>query len=335
MINLCLLFRVISRDFGGFRVMFRLLLFAVPKALRKGSIHVAFRIGLGVERAQRTEAMPVVFRGSRQGWMRQVMVVLCLAALSLAYAGLIDSGDLMVAARKRVLPVYNVEQKEKVLSISFDAAWGSAQTEEILDILDDYEVKTTFFLVGFWVEKYPEMVAEMVRRGHEIGNHSATHPHMAQLSEGKIREELRIVSEKVEHITGKPTTLFRPPYGEYNDAVVRVSREEGYECVQWNVDSLDWKNRGVQDMIRQCTKNIQPGDIVLFHNDSRYILDALPTILKTYRDAGYRIIPVSEILLTGETWIDHAGVQHPVPTQSPQDATTSAKYTRGQDPWST
>lgn len=266
---------------------------------------------------------------------RQIAVVACLAVLSLVYAGGIESGDLMVAARKRELPVYNVARTDKVLSISFDAAWGSAQTEAILDILDQYDAKTTFFLVGFWVEKYPELVQEMVRRGHEIGNHSATHPHMSQLSEAKIREELRIVSEKVEQIIGKPTTLFRPPYGEYNDAVVRVSRQEGYECVQWNVDSLDWKNYGAQNMISQCTKSIQPGDIVLFHNDSKYILDALPTILQAYKDAGFRIIPVSEILLTGETWIDHQGTQHPVAPEPPQTTTTSAEYTRGQDPWST
>lgn len=243
----------------------------------------------------------------------QIAVTLCLVALSLTYAGFINSGDLMVAARKRELPVYNVATEEKVLSISFDAAWGKAHTEAILDILDQYEVKTTFFLVGFWVEKHPELVQEIVARGHEIGNHSATHPHMSQLSEAKIREELKKTSDMVEALIGKPTTLFRPPYGEYNDAVVRISREQGYECVQWNVDSLDWKNRGVQDMIQQCTKAINPGDIVLFHNDSKYIVDALPTILKTYTEAGYKIIPVSQILLQGETWIDHAGTQHPVP----------------------
>lgn len=245
----------------------------------------------------------------------------------------------MASSRKRELPVYNVEKTEKVLSISFDAAWGSANTAEILDILDAYDVKTTFFLVGFWVEKYPDLVREMVARGHEIGNHSATHPHMSQLSEAKIREELRIVSDQVEHIIGKPTTLFRPPYGEYNDPVVRVSREEGYECVQWNVDSLDWKNRGTQDMIQQCTKNIQPGDIVLFHNDSKYILEALPTILKTYTEAGYRVIPVSQLLLEGETWIDHAGTQHPIQEESKTPAQgaqqSSTEYTRGQDPWNT
>ena len=155
--------------------------------------------------------------------------LLALAALLVAYASMRDAPTVMTAVATRELPVYNVDTEEKVLSISFDAAWGSANTEGILDILDRYDVKTTFFLVGFWAEKYPELVQELVARGHEIGNHSSTHPHMSQLSQAKIREELRQCSELVRSITGKPTTLFRPPYGEYNDDVVRVSREEGYE----------------------------------------------------------------------------------------------------------
>lgn len=256
-------------------------------------------------------------RRPTRAFVKRLSLVLGLCVLSFAYAGMRGTSDLMTAARKRELPVYNVDTQEKVLSISFDAAWGCANTMELLDILDEYDVRTTFFLVGFWAEKYPELVQEMVLRGHEIGNHSATHPHMSTLNDAQIREELRIVSDLVEHITGKPTKLFRPPYGEYNDAVVTISREEGYECVQWNVDSLDWKNRGTQDMINQCTKKISPGDIVLFHNDSQYILEALPTILKAYQDAGYKIIPISELLLTGETWIDHAGTQH-LSTAAPQ-----------------
>lgn len=242
--------------------------------------------------------------------LRRALPALALAAVFLAYASMRDAPALMTAAAARELPVYNVDTQEKALSISFDAAWGRANTEGILDILDRYEAKTTFFLVGFWAEKHPDLVAEIVARGHEIGNHSATHPHMNSLSDGQIREELRRCSDLVESITGTPTTLFRPPYGEYNDAVVRISREEGYECVQWNVDSLDWKNISAGDMVRRCTKNTQPGDIVLFHNDSKYILDALPQILEYYAQEGYKIIPVSQLLLEGETWIDHAGRQH-------------------------
>ncbi|MBQ2990960.1 MAG: polysaccharide deacetylase family protein [Clostridia bacterium] len=250
--------------------------------------------------------------------VRRIMPALLLAAVFLSYVSMHDPPALMAAVATRELPVYNVDTDEKVLAISFDAAWGRANTEEILNILDRYDVKTTFFLVGFWAEKHPDLVAELIARGHEIGNHSATHPHMSQLSDAQIREELRKCSDLVKSITGKPTTLFRPPYGEYNDAVVRISREEGYECVQWNVDSLDWKNLGTEHMVRQCTKSVNPGDIVLFHNDSKYILQALPQILEYYTQEGYRIIPVSQILLEGETWIDHTGKQHlstPAPAQ--------------------
>ena len=250
-------------------------------------------------------------------WRKVPLVA--LAALLAVYMGMDTDQGVMAAATKRELPVYNVDTQEKVVSISFDAAWGRANTEGILDILDRYGVKTTFFLVGFWAEAHPDLVEELVARGHEIGNHSATHPHMSQQSAAQIREELRKTSDLVEAITGKPTTLFRPPYGEYNDTVVRVSREEGYECVQWNVDSLDWKNISAQDMISRCTKKLSPGDIVLFHNDSKYILEALPAILEYYQEAGYNIIPVSQILLKGETWIDHAGTQHlRTPSAKPQ-----------------
>lgn len=257
--------------------------------------------------------------------LRRWGLILALAVLCGAYVSMREAPSVMTAVATRELPVYNVDTEEKVLSISFDAAWGSAHTEGIMEILDRYDVKTTFFLVGFWAEKHPELVAELVARGHEIGNHSATHPHMSQLSAAQIREELRQCSELVRSITGKPTTLFRPPYGEYNDTVIRVGREEGYECVQWNVDSLDWKNLGTDNMVRQCIKEVHPGDIVLFHNDSKYILEALPQILEYYTQAGYKIIPVSQLLLEGETWIDHTGKQHLcTPTPAPEPASTPA-----------
>ncbi len=234
-----------------------------------------------------------------------------LTALAVCYGAFAPGGDVMAAARTRQLPVYSVERSDKVLAISFDAAWGGTQTPAILDILDEYGIKTTFFLVGIWVEKYPELVREIARRGHEIGNHSTSHPQMSRLSTDGNRQELKAVSDRIELLTGVRPTLFRPPFGDYNDTVVTVSRAEGYECVQWNVDSLDWKNRGVEDLVRNATRNNHPGDIVLFHNDSQYIVDALPKVLKAYQDAGYRVIPVSELLLEGETVIDHTGRQHP------------------------
>ena len=203
------------------------------------------------------------------------------------------------------------ERDDRVISISFDASWGGDQTMRILDLLDEYNAKATFFLVGIWVDKYPELVKEIHDRGHEIGNHSSKHPHMTKISESRMRQELSDMAEKLEAITGEKPTLFRPPYGDYNNTVVSVARSEGYEVVQWSIDSLDWKNKGAADLIRRATTNVAPGDIVLFHNDSKYILDALPTILKTYHQQGFTLIPVGELLLEGNTTIDVQGRQHP------------------------
>ena len=260
---------------------------------------------------RRKRSLPVDRRAPAT-WLRQTALIVSLALLAFCYLGPLQDNATTVLAVKRELPIYSVEREDKVISISFDASWGGDQTMGILDLLDEYNAKATFFLVGIWVDKYPELVKEIYDRGHEIGNHSDSHPHMTQISESKMRQELDGMSDKLEAITGERPTLFRPPYGDYNNAVVTVSRAEGYECVQWSVDSLDWKNRGVQDLVTRATKNVQAGDIILFHNDSQYILDALPTVLKTYQEQGFTLIPVGEILLQGDTTIDVQGKQHPV-----------------------
>ena len=245
-------------------------------------------------------------------WMRQTALALALCLLTGCYAMLPpESAATAVAAPKRELPVYSVERSDDVIAVTFDASWGADNTPKLLDILDEYNAKCTFFLVGIWVDKYPEMVKAIVKRGHEIGNHSATHPHMSQISEAKNLEELRIMSDKVENLTGVRPTLFRPPYGDYNNKVIRTARGAGYEAVQWSVDSLDWKNISPQDMIRRAGK-VGRGDIILFHNDSQYLLDALPTLLQSYQDQGLQMVKVSDLLLTGETTIDVQGKQHPI-----------------------
>lgn len=245
--------------------------------------------------------------------LMRTALVLCLALISIAYVRLYW-GDTVPAwapaPAKRPLPIYNVARDDNKVAISFDAAWGDEKTEEILKILKDRDVITTFFLVGYWVDTYPDDVKMIHDAGHEIGNHSATHPHMSKLSAANIRKELKDCSDKVEAITGVPTTLFRPPYGDYNDLVITTAAEEGYKTIQWDVDSLDWKNYGVQPMVDQVLGKVKSGSIILFHNNSEYITQALPTILDQLIAKGYEIVPISEIILEGETIIDHAGVQH-------------------------
>lgn len=260
-----------------------------------------------------TSTTPFTPISHRKNSPHLTLLLLCSALLFLSalYVGPLQQEATSVLAVKRILPVYSVEREDRVISISFDASWGGDKTMAILDLLDKYDAKATFFLVGIWVDKYPELVKAIHERGHEIGNHSDSHPHMTQISEGKMRQELDGCSDKIEALTGARPTLFRPPYGDYNNKVVAVSRDEGYECVQWSIDSLDWKNRGVSDLVKRATSNVQPGDIVLFHNDSEYIAQALPEILSYYQSEGFRLIPVGDILLEGETTIDVQGKQHP------------------------
>jgi len=238
-----------------------------------------------------------------------------LAFLSALYIWPLSVEASAVVAVKKILPIYSVERDDKVISVTFDASWGGDKTLAILDLLDKYNAKATFFLVGIWVDKYPELVKEIAARGHEIGNHSDSHPYMTKISESKMRQELKGMSDKVETLIGTRPTLFRPPYGDYNNAVVSVSRDEGYEVVQWSVGPLDRKNRGVEDLVKRATNNVQQGDIILFHNDSEYIVQALPAILEYYQSQGFKMIPAGEILLEGQTTIDVQGKQHPVQAQ--------------------
>lgn len=249
-------------------------------------------------------------RPERSG-KQQLCCIALLLALAVLYIGPLQQDSIAVASVKKELPIYSVERDDRVISVTFDASWGGDKTMRILDILDEYNAKATFFLVGIWVDKYPELVQAIHDRGHEIGNHSDSHPYMTKISEAKMRQELDGMSDKIEALIGERPDLFRPPYGDYNNKVVTVTRDEGYEVVQWSIDSLDWKNRGVDDLVKRATANVQPGDIILFHNDSEYIVDALPTILSFYQEQGFEMIPAGDILLTGETTIDVQGKQHP------------------------
>lgn len=254
------------------------------------------------------------------GWLAAHAVSLLsfalLLTISAAYVGALPD-TVSVVSGKRELPIYCVNRDDNKISISFDAAWGGDKTLGILDLLDEYNIKTTFFLVDIWTQKYPELVKEIVARGHEIGNHSTSHPQMSKLNETQIAKELNTQADNVLAIAGVRPVLFRPPYGDYNNRVITTARAQGFVPIQWSVDSLDWKNRGAQEIINRATK-VKSGDIVLFHNDSQYILDALPAVLKYYAENGYSVVPISEILLTGETTIDIQGRQQPVSTKIPE-----------------
>ena len=214
---------------------------------------------------------------------------------------------IQTATTDRLIPIYYVDTTEKVCSISFDAAWGNEQTETLLDILDEHKVKTTFFLVGDWVEKYPESVKEIASRGHDVGNHSDTHAHLTQISKTEQLNEVTNCSKKIEELINKPVTLFRPPYGEYDNSVVETCNSAELYCVQWNIDSLDWKDPSPQDMVQRIENNLCEGSIILLHNGATNTPEALPLIIEAIHNKGYKIVPISQLLPKGEYQTDHEG----------------------------
>lgn len=212
---------------------------------------------------------------------------------------------------ERKLPIYCVQTDEPKVSVSFDAAWGADDTDELLRILKENNVKATFFLCGYWVEKYPDEVKKIAESGHDLGNHSATHPHMSQLTAEQISDELQKCHQNVKDLTGIEMDLFRPPFGEYDNEVIETAAANGYHTIQWDIDSLDWKEQGAQAEINQVLnhKHLGNGSIILFHNDAKYTPKVLDTILKSLKEKGYEIVPVSELIHRGEYKMDHEGRQ--------------------------
>ncbi len=237
------------------------------------------------------------------------MTALCLVcALAIAIAGSVS----VFANSDRLLPIYCVETDKKQVAISFDAAWGNEDTKQLIDILAEYEVPATFFVVGSWVDKFPESVRELSDAGHQVMNHSNTHPYMTKLSCQQMLDEITSCNRKIEAITGKTPLLLRPPYGDYDNRVVETVEQAGMFCVQWSVDSLDWKeNATAESICQRVTQKVQPGSIVLFHNAAVHTPEALPTILKCLKDEGYEFVFITDLIYKENYTIDHAGKQVP------------------------
>ncbi len=242
-----------------------------------------------------------------------LILVVLLAGTVFTRYGEFGNKLLSVFNRDKILPIYCVDAEEKKIAISFDAAWGDQYTDGILDILDKYNVKTTFFLVGFWVDKYPDEVKKISDRGHDVENHSSTHPHMSKLSEEQIAIELNTTGDKIEKITGKKPTLFRPPFGDYNNRLIETGKNNGYYTIQWDVDSLDWKELGAQPVVDRVTRNVKKGSIVLFHNNAKYVLEYLPLVIERLQKQGYEIVPISQLIMKEDYYIDHTGMQKKMP----------------------
>ena len=246
-------------------------------------------------------------------YLQQIGTLALCLLLVIAGIGAFQKKSTPASARieNKKLPIYCVQTEAPTVAISFDAAWGNEDTADLLAILDKYQVKTTFFMTGGWVESYPDDVKAIAEAGHDLGNHSENHKQMSQLGMAECKEEIQKVHDKVKELTGKDMILFRPPYGDYNDTLIDAANELGYHVIQWDVDSLDWKDYGADAIVSKVLdhEHLGNGTIVLMHNGAKYTKDALPRVISGLQEKGFEIVPISQLIYKQNYEMDHEGRQ--------------------------
>ncbi len=237
-------------------------------------------------------------------------ILLAVAITSVIILSTTKAHAVFYGGNLRELPIYYVKRNDKKVALTFDCAWGVDYTDSLLETMEQENVKCTFFTVEFWAKKHPEYLKKISEKGHEIGTHSATHPYMSKLSKMAIEKELTTSKEVIEQITGKKVTVFRPPYGDYNDLLIRTSNELGLRVIQWDVDSLDWKDLSATEIKNRVLKRVKNGSIVLFHNQGKHTSQALPIIIKELKLKGYEFCSVGDLIYTENYGVEIDGGQY-------------------------
>lgn len=220
------------------------------------------------------------------------------------------NGITEASAKERRLPIYGVCTDEKVVALSFDCAWENSDTDILIEILTQNEVPATFFVTGDWCERYPEDVKKFFDSGNAVENHSYSHPHPTKIPREKLVEDTVKCNEIIEKITGKCPTLYRAPYGEYDNFVVGTIEDELGLCfIQWDLDSRDWQKRESYDMVKTVREKIRGGSILLFHNDTKNTPAALRQIIPLLKGEGYRFVLISDMIYKDNYVLDNEGRQ--------------------------
>ncbi|AGB40687.1 putative xylanase/chitin deacetylase [Halobacteroides halobius DSM 5150] len=197
--------------------------------------------------------------------------------------------------QQEVKPYYHGPTDKQKVALTINVAWGQEYLPKMLDTLDKYDVKATFFFVGTWVKKFPELVKEIKKRGHELGNHGIKHLHPKQLSKDKLINLIKENEKLIQKVADYKTDLFAPPYGEVDKQVAQVAAEIGYKTIMWSTDTIDWQRPSSQVIIKRVLNKIEAGGIVLMH-PTKPTAKALPTIINKLEDKGYSLVTVSQLL---------------------------------------
>lgn len=227
-------------------------------------------------------------------------LILFLSALFAAGVIYAERGNITVFNQEEgPAAIYKVDTKDKVLALTFDISWGETRALPIIDVLQQKGVtKATFFLSSPWSEAHPDIVKKIVDAGYEIGNHGHKHDNYSEMTDEEIRKQIRTAHTILTETVGQPPKLLRLPNGDFDKRVLKIADEMGYTTIQWDTNSKDWKNPGVDRIIKNVVTHAHPGDIILMHasDSSKQTHEALPVIIDELRAKGYTFATVSELI---------------------------------------
>ena len=241
--------------------------------------------------------------------IKTYLVSMLTVAMLIIFSNIGNIKSIQTSSVPKYLPIYNVKTDEKKIAFTMNCAWNADDIDSILETLKNNNVHITFFMVGDWVDKYPEAVTKINEEGHEIGSHSNTHPHVNKLSAEKNLEEINLSVAKIQKITGQKTNIYRAPYGEYNNTVIKTAEENGYYTIQWNLDTLDYKGLTGEQMWNRLKNKLENGAIILSHNGTKHTADSLDMLIKNIKSKGYEIITVSQLIYKDNYIINGNGTQ--------------------------
>ena len=245
---------------------------------------------------------------------KKVVIEVILLVLVIILSLVVNKRSISVSTNNpSKLPIFRVNTEEKEVALTFDINWAEEEhLDEILQILKKYDAKGTFFIMGGWVnytDDNKEKLKNIYNDGHEIGNHSYIHPSFTKISHERMADEIKKTEDIVYAATGSKIKLFRFPSGDYNEDALEYVRSLGYECIQWDVDSIDYKESGAEVEYNRVMKNIKEGSIVLFHNNAKYTPQNLKKIITKLTEEGYEFVTVSELIYDDNYYVDEKGEQ--------------------------
>ena len=222
----------------------------------------------------------------------------------------VPENTVQTSASNKQLPIYSVNTDEAKVSLTINCAWNADDIDKILETLEKQQVKLTFFMVGDWIEKNEEAARKIYEAGHELANHSYNHPHVNNLNYDKNKEQINKCSELIKNITGNPSSLYRGPYGEYNDTVIQAAKDLNHITIQWSIDTLDYNVLTGEQMWERIEPKLENGSIILMHNGTENTANSLDMIITNIKNKGYNLVKVSDLIYTENYSIDNNGVQH-------------------------